>query len=55
VVYEGGWSVSGPEGPGRLEIRGQVFEGRWEGGCLRTKQGWIALTRPAAECEANAT
>jgi hypothetical protein len=51
LVYEGGWSISGPQGPGRLELRGQVFEGNWEGGCLRTKEGWVAFTRPAAECD----
>lgn len=51
LVYEGGWSISGPQGPGRLELRGQVFEGNWEGGCLKTKEGWIAFTRPAAECD----
>jgi hypothetical protein len=55
LVYEGGWSVSGPEGQGRLELGGQVFEGRWEGGCLRTKEGWVAFTRPVRECEGNAT
>lgn len=54
LVYEGGWSISGPQGPGRLELRGQVFEGNWEGGCLKTKEGWVAFTRPAEECE-NAT
>lgn len=51
LVYEGGWSVSGPQGPGRLELRGQVFEGTWEGGCLKGKEGWISFTRPAEECD----
>lgn len=55
LVYEGGWAPGGPNGPGRLILRGQVFEGNWERGCLRTKQGWISVTRPAAECEGSPT
>jgi hypothetical protein len=55
LVYEGGWGLGGPAGPGRLQLRGQSFEGNWEGGCLRTKEGWISITRPAAQCEGSAT
>lgn len=51
VVYEGGWAPGGPSGPGRLELRGRVFEGNWELGCLRMKEGWVAVKKPAAQCE----
>lgn len=55
LVYEGGWGPGGPNGRGRLTLRGQVFEGVWERGCLRTKEGWVSITRPAAECEGSPT
>lgn len=51
LVYEGGWRATGPQGQGRATIRGQVFEGEWENGCLRLPQGWMSFTRPAADCE----
>lgn len=51
LVYEGGWAPGGPNGPGRLEAGGRVFEGNWERGCLRTKDGWVSFVRPAAQCE----
>lgn len=55
LVYEGGWTIGGPDGPGRLQLRGETFEGNWERGCLRVKEGWISITRPAAECEGSPT
>ena len=51
LTYEGGWSISGPQGHGRLDNGSQAFEGNWEGGCLKTKEGWISFTRPAEECD----
>ena len=51
VVYEGGWSLSHPNGRGKLVIRGRVIEGNWANGCLRGSRGWFAFTRPARECE----
>ena len=50
IVYEGGWRLSHPNGRGRLVLRGRVFEGVWQNGCLRGPQGWFAFTRPAQEC-----
>lgn len=50
VVYDGGWLMSHPNGRGRLMLRGRVFEGNWQNGCLRGPQGWFAFTRPAQEC-----
>ncbi|MBX9700874.1 MAG: hypothetical protein K2X74_15660, partial [Acetobacteraceae bacterium] len=55
IIYEGGWAPGGPHGRGRLETPGGVFDGVWERGCLRTKEGWLSFTRPAAECEGSAT
>ncbi len=55
LVYEGGWRLGGPHGQGRATIRGQVFEGLWENGCLRRPQGWMSFTRPAEQCEGQPT
>ena len=51
LVYEGGWSTSGPEGQGRVTQGGRSFEGVWDSGCLRTEAGWLSFTRPTEECE----
>lgn len=55
LVYEGGWFLSGPHGQGRLSIDGKVFEGKWELGCLRAGNAWIAFTRPPKSCDSPAT
>ena len=55
LVYEGGWFLSGPHGQGRLSVDGKVFEGKWELGCLRSGDAWIAFTRPPKSCEDSAT
>ena len=55
LIYEGGWFLSGPHGKGRLEVDGRVFEGKWELGCLRSGDAWIAFTRPPKTCDSPAT
>ncbi|WP_431272758.1 hypothetical protein [Dankookia sp. P2] len=55
LVYEGGWFLSGPHGQGRLSIDGKVFEGKWELGCLRAGNAWIAFTRAPKSCDSPAT
>jgi hypothetical protein len=55
AVYEGEWRRNQPHGPGRLTVRGEVLDGVWENGCLRVKDGWVAFTRPAEECEGRPT
>lgn len=57
LVYEGAFRFGHPHGRGRLTLRGEVFEGAWERGCLALPdgRGWIAFTRPAEECEGRAT
>jgi hypothetical protein len=55
LVYEGGWFLSGPHGQGRLSVDGKVFEGKWELGCLRSDDAWIAFTRPPKSCDSPAT
>jgi hypothetical protein len=55
VVYEGEWRRTQPHGPGRVSIRGREFDGVWENGCLRLKNGWMSFTRPAEECEGRPT
>jgi hypothetical protein len=56
LVYEGAMRRGQPDGPGRLTIRGrEVFDGVWENGCLRAKDGWVSFTRPAAACEGQPT
>ena len=55
LVYEGGWFLDGPHGEGRLTLNGQVFEGKWEMGCLNTGRAWIAFTRPPRSCEGSNT
>ncbi|MEN0073278.1 MAG: hypothetical protein AAGC69_02785 [Paracraurococcus sp.] len=55
LIYEGGWFLSGPHGEGRLEVDGKVFEGKWELGCLRNGNAWIAFTRPPKTCDSPAT
>ncbi len=55
IVYEGGWARAHPEGHGRLIVNGRIIEGRWRNGCLRTRGGWVAFTRPAQECEGTDT
>ncbi len=51
IVYKGGWSMSHPNGRGRLVLRGRVIEGDWRNGCLRGPGGWFAFTRAVRECE----
>ncbi|MBK1661180.1 hypothetical protein [Paracraurococcus ruber] len=55
LVYEGGWFRDGPHGQGRLQVEGRSFEGRWELGCLKAGDLWIAFTRPPKSCEDGAT
>jgi hypothetical protein len=55
LVYEGGWFLNGPHGQGRLSVDGKVFEGKWELGCLRAGDAWIAFTRAPKTCQDSAT
>ena len=55
LVYEGEWRLNDPHGQGRLSVRGQVFQGIWDQGCLRVGNAWIAFTRPPASCDATPT
>lgn len=55
MVYEGAMRRGQPDGPGRLTTGRDVFEGLWENGCLKAKDGWVAFTRPAAGCEGQPT
>jgi hypothetical protein len=55
LVFEGGMRAGQPQGPGRLTLRGQVFEGEWQNGCLELQGRWIAFTRPAGSCQGEDT
>ncbi|MCO6417760.1 hypothetical protein JYK14_16555 [Siccirubricoccus sp. KC 17139] len=55
LTYEGRMRAGHPHGQGRLTLRGQVFEGEWENGCLPFRGAWVAFTRPAASCQGQDT
>lgn len=55
IVYQGGWRLGHPDGPGELRAEGQVFRGNWENGCLLDKGRWIAFTRQPDQCQGQAT
>ena len=55
LVYEGGWRLGQPHGQGELRAGGEVISGSWENGCLQYKGAWLAFTRPAEQCEGQAT
>ena len=55
LVYEGAWNLGQPHGQGELRVGGQVISGLWENGCLHRGDSWVSFTRPAEQCEGQAT
>jgi hypothetical protein len=55
LVFEGSWHLGQPHGPGELRVGGEVIQGNWENGCLQRKDSWVSFTRPAEQCEGQAT
>ena len=55
LVFEGSWHLGQPHGPGELRVGGEVMRGNWENGCLQRKDSWVSFTRPAEQCEGQAT
>lgn len=53
LVYEGGVLRGMPNGKGRLTIPGgRSFDGEWQQGCLRLREGlWLAFGRSAESCQ----
>jgi hypothetical protein len=55
LIFEGRMRIGQPHGRGKLILRGQVFEGDWQNGCLEVNGRFIAFTRPVASCEGQNT